>query len=246
MDDIFDEYFTETDPESRKEILDKMTAEAEAAAPEAEDASNLQQESGAASDLQQESEAAADLQPKSEAAADLQPKSEAAALPLSDRERQQLDQIRALFDIRYEQDKKGKYIDHFIACMLKLRDIAYNPAGSMKEKLYTRQVQETVHTLCLDRRDEFSEGILYREMYNLITFYIDVCYEDHQYNSVFLGLGWMKTDNLIAKIQRDLKLIWEQIPKFLGDHNEYLVFKEAIQDALDRQLKPDPRRRRRR
>ncbi len=186
MFDEFEEYYRETDPVKRKEILDELVA-----APGHE---------------------------------------------------QQLAQIRALFPIRYEANRQGGYNDLFIGCMLTLRDIAYNSGGSLRKKQNTEKIRETVHTLCLDRGDEFSKDILYRELYNLVTDYVDSCYEDHQYNSVVFGLGWMRSDALLNKVRNDLTLIAEQIPEYLGEQEGYPLFGEVIRDVMDQQLTPDPRR----
>ncbi len=151
-------------------------------------------------------------------------------------EEEALTQLRALFSLRYEPSRRIGYIDHFIGAISTLRDIAYNPGGRLSERKNTGLVQNAVHTLCLDRGGEFSREILYRELCQLIACYIDMCRDDTHYQSVVLGLGRMSSESLIGKISSDMQLIWEQIVKYLGENEEYLVFRDAIADTAKTQL----------
>ncbi len=149
---------------------------------------------------------------------------------------QQLDQLRTLFSLRYEPNKRGAYNDRFIRALTLLLDVAKNPGSKMRAKKNRSQVEEAVHILCLDRVEEFSESLLYRELCQLITLYIWICGEDAQYQSVFLSMGRMASDKLNEKIRQDLDLLWQPIATYLGEKKEYLLFKNAIEDTALQKL----------
>ncbi|MCC8141394.1 MAG: hypothetical protein LIO56_02525 [Lachnospiraceae bacterium] len=151
-------------------------------------------------------------------------------------EEEALTQLRALFSLRYEPDRRIGYIDHFIGAISTLRDIAYNPGGRLSERKNTGLVQNAVHALCLDRGGEFSREILYRELCQLITCYIKMCRDDTHYQSVVLGLGRMSSDSLTGKIALDMQYLWETIVKYLGENEEYQVFRAAIADTAKNKL----------
>ncbi len=150
--------------------------------------------------------------------------------------KQQLGQIQRLFAARYELNKKGEYNDHFVGALSQLLEVARNSGGRLTEKRNTNLVAEAVRTLCLDRGDEFSDDILYREMCQLIALYISICNEDTLYQSAFLGMGRMNSKNIREKIRSDLNLFWETIETFLGDLPDFRVFKKAIEDTMQKKL----------
>ncbi len=156
--------------------------------------------------------------------------------PLSDSDAAALEQMRTLFALRYELNKKGGYNDHFIGALTKLTEVAKNSGGRLTEKRNTNMVAEAVHTLCLDRGGEFSEDILYREMCQLISLYISICGDDTLYQSAFLGMGRMTGENIREKIRTDLNLFWETIDTYLGDLPDFNVFKRAIADMMIKKL----------
>ncbi len=167
------------------------------------------------------------------------PKSEQPAEPdeqETEPDEQQLDQLRTLFSLRYEPNKRGGYNDRFIRALTLLLDVAKNPGSKMRAKKNLSQVTEAVHILCLDRVEEFSESLLYRELCQLITLYIWICGEDAQYQSVFLSMGRMASDKLNEKIRQDLDLLWQPIPTYLSEKDEYLLFKNAIEDTALQKL----------
>ncbi len=207
---MLDKYFGELDAMRREAILDSLTASSELLHPSKPDGQ----------------------QPGTD---EQQPTPDGQEDALSD---QELTQLRTLFSLRYEPNKKGGYNDRFIRALTILLDVANNPGGKMREKKNVSQVTEAVQTLCLDREEEFSETLLYRELCNLITLYIWICGEDAQYQSVFLSMGRMSRDKLNEKIRKDLDLLWEPIPAYLGEKDEYLLFKNAIGDIALQKLGP--------
>ncbi len=207
---MLDKYFEELDAVKREAILDSLTASSELLHPSKPD--EQQPEQGKQQPTPDEQEDA-----------------------LSE---QELTQLRTLFSLRYEPNKKGGYFDRFIRALTVLLDVATNPGGKMRDKKNLSMVTEAVHTLCLDREEEFSESLFYRELCNLISLYIWICGEDAQYQSVFLSMGRMSRDKLDEKIRKDLDLIWEPIKTYLGEKDEYLLFKNAIADTSLQRLGP--------
>ncbi len=147
-----------------------------------------------------------------------------------------LEQIRALHSLRYEVNKKGKSIDLFLRVLVSLRAQVGARVGKLSESKYEKRVQDDLHTLCLDRTDEFSRDILYRELCNLISLYIYLCYDDPHYRSVALGFGKMSDEKLERKIRTDITELWNEIPKYVDVTDDDLILKRAMDDMLDQKL----------
>ncbi len=141
-----------------------------------------------------------------------------------------LDQVKKLFDERYSTDKKGNYVDHFVKVFLDFKFIENNRSAKMAKKRNEKQVLNDIHTLCLDRGDEYNREILYREMCNLTRTYISLCKDDHNYNSVVFGLGKISEERQSANIYNDLESAMEVIDEYSVEPRETLVFKEALMD----------------
>ncbi len=146
-------------------------------------------------------------------------------------EEESLEQIRSLFSLRYTPNKKLGYTDEFVGALMSLRLIAYNPSGKRRD---ARLAGEAMHTLCLDRTDEFSPDILYSELCQLMAFYISSCLDDSQYRSVVFGLGRMRDERLVDKIQKDLNRIWEEVTKYSVHGRNAQILKNAMDDTMDK------------
>ncbi len=178
---MFDEYFNEFDPVTRKEILD-----------------NLQPEAG---------------------------------------EEVLLEQVRTLFTIRYKPNKKGGYDDKFIAYLMSFHYIAEKRGQTERGRnRYGREIQKEMHALCLDRTDEFSPIILYKEIYQLIYLYISSCMEDHHFGSVLFGIGHMKEPKIVGKIQEYMLVIRDLVAEYAQENEGYQILVNAINDVINEKL----------
>ncbi len=148
-------------------------------------------------------------------------------------EEQTLDEIRRLFSVRYTPGKKEGYDDGFIVNLVNIRNIAYNPRERFGSRQDAKDVKRAVHALCLDRTDEFSEDVLYHEMCQLISLYIDTCLDDNHYQAILFGLGHLKRDQLQAKLGMDMHYFWDPVQKFM-DEDSYSFYKNAIIDTMEK------------
>ncbi len=151
-------------------------------------------------------------------------------------EEEALEQIRKLNELRYQRNRNGKYVDLFLRVLVSLRAQAgVNPSKFSKSK-FTKQTLGDMHTLCLDRTDEFSPDILYREMCNMIALYISLCYESPRYRQSGVGFRKMSDERLEDKIRSDLNELWNEIPKYIEIKDEYLILRRAMDDMMDQKI----------
>lgn len=145
-----------------------------------------------------------------------------------------LEQLEKLFQARYRQDKSGKYGDMFLRCLLDLKMTAENLDSMFAEKKNRKKAVQALHELCLDEASGLSQDIMYKEMCQLIAFYITICARDKNYTAVLWGLG-KKSDGKIAdKIKLDLDRIGEALPGYLKMEREFYVLRTAIRDMKEK------------
>ena len=142
-----------------------------------------------------------------------------------------LEQLKKLFNLRYEKDSKGKYADLFLRNWLDLRITAENLDGMFSEKRNRKAVKTALKNLCLDETSEFPSDLMYLEMCHLTALYIVTCSRDINYTALLWGLGKKNDDKIQAKINLDLERIGEAIPKYLDMEEEFQVLKSAILDT---------------
>ncbi len=147
-----------------------------------------------------------------------------------------LDQLHTLFDARYKPDGKGGYADYFLRAFFDLKQAADDADSTFGYKRNRKKVYNALHTLCLDRGDEFAYDILFREMCHLTAFYISTCQIDHNYNAVIWGVGRVNDDRTRKRLTRDMDRIGEALPKYLDLHEEYDLMKSAVCAMRDRMV----------
>ncbi len=143
-------------------------------------------------------------------------------------------QRKTLFDLRYKKNKKGGYDDLFLGCWLDLKFIAEASDGRFASKRNRKIAQAAVHQLCLDRREEFSEEVLYAEMCHLTLTYISSCTEDSRYKGVFWGLGTVSDERLRSRLGVDLKEMEAGLSRYPEFAEDFRVLKMAIADTAER------------
>ncbi len=149
---------------------------------------------------------------------------------------EKIKQMKKLFDIRYSVDVKGVWTDSFIRSFLELRMIADNMESYFASKRNKKMGMAAVHQLCLDRQEEFSEDVLYREMCHLTALYISACGSDKSYNSVIWGMGKRSDAKIRGKIAYDMQQVGEAIPKYLDMEEECRLLTKAIQVMSEKML----------
>ncbi|MCC8028694.1 MAG: hypothetical protein LIO75_02655 [Lachnospiraceae bacterium] len=147
------------------------------------------------------------------------------------------EQIKKLFDLRYKCNKKGGYDDRFLGAWLDLKLAAEGPISRMAKKRIEKQVRSAVHVLCLDRRDEFSGDVLYREMCHLATVYISSCTQDSRYTGVFWGLGKISDEKLQSRLCTDLENFAEGLSRFPEAGEDTSILRKAVADTEERKIR---------
>ena len=150
-----------------------------------------------------------------------------------------LAQRKTLFELRYKSNKKGGYDDRFIGCWLDLKFVAEAPDGRLAQKRNRKMAQAAVHQLCLDRREEFPEEVLYAEMCHLALTYISSCTEDSHYKGVFWGLGTVSDERLRSRLEADLKETEAGLSRYPELEEDLRILKKAIADTAESLRKDD-------
>ncbi len=150
-------------------------------------------------------------------------------------EEEALTAARALFDLRYRENKRtGAYADRFIQALVDLRVVAYNDEGNrMDQRKFTKQVRDAVHALCLDRAEEFPREVLAGEMHQLVSLFVYSSLHDHHYGAILFGMGRLKDETLASKVQSDLEDMRDRIPLYVADGVAYDILQEALSDRLE-------------
>ncbi|MCD8299825.1 MAG: hypothetical protein LUC41_01405 [Clostridiales bacterium] len=150
------------------------------------------------------------------------------AMPADGDDAKLVAQMKKLFEIRYTPHPKIGYADNFVRCFLNLKMAAENLDSQFARRRVRKQVLQAIHELCLDRTDEFSEWILYREMCHLTAVYISGCQGDKHYNSVIWGVGFVSDERQKKRLNLDMDRVGEAIPKYLDLEEEYAIMKRAV------------------
>lgn len=140
-------------------------------------------------------------------------------------------QMKILFELRYKRNKKGGYDDRFIGGWLDLKFVAEAPDGMLSKKRNRKMAQDAVRMLCLDRRGEFPEEVLYEEMCHLTLTYISSCTEDSHYKGVFWGLGTVSDERLKSRLAADLDELTEGLARYPDLEDDFRILKKAIVDT---------------
>ncbi len=222
---MFDEYFEELDPAKRKKILD-----------------SLQPEPGQEETVEQMRRLFATryklgkrVKKGKEVKADKAAAKEAAKEAKKNKENQtpQESAEAKVFNLSADVAEEYSYNDGFIVNLVNIRNIAFDPRDRFGSRADEKEVKRSVHALCLDRTDEFSEEVLYHEMRQLLDLYIDTCLDDSHYQSIVFGMGHLERNKIRAKLELDMHYFWQPIEKFYGQ-DQFLFFKNAIMDTMDK------------
>ncbi len=151
-------------------------------------------------------------------------------------EEKALEQLRALFSLRYKENRKGGYDDTFLGAMMILRSLSDKTYKTGKRKM-EKETRKAMQILCLDRKQEFSSDLLFSEMYQLIYYYMSLCMEDHHFGSVLFDFGRMSDENITRKIQTELFQIRDTVSSYAEEENDYPILARAIEEAIRDRLK---------
>ncbi len=222
---MYEEYYEELDANKRKKILDSLTPEPgqEETLEQMRRLFDIRYKRGKR--IKKNKEVKADKAAAKEAAKEARKSKDSPANKGS--------QDNKVFNFAADVSDEYTYNDGFIVSLVNIRNVAFDPRDRFGGKADAKVVQDAVHTLCLDRTDEFSEDVLYHEMRQLLAVYVHTALDDSHYQSIVLGMGRMKNSQIRSKLTMDMHYFWIPVAKFLGEEN-YQFYKNAIADTIEK------------
>ena len=130
------------------------------------------------------------------------------------------DEIRLqIWKLRYakarENGKSGR-ADGYLKLWMDLRYLAENPPGrfSLKktQKRLERELEELGFFQFYDQSEQ-SRMLLFQECLHTARLYVKLCFSDRNYTSMILGMMPMKEGRVQDKVSKDLKKLYEDLPK---------------------------------
>ena len=130
------------------------------------------------------------------------------------------DEIRLqIWKLRYakarENGKSGR-ADGYLKLWMDLRYLAENPPGrfSVKktQKRLERELEELGFLQFYDQSEQ-SRMLLFQECLHTARLYVKLCFSDRNYTSMILGMMPMKEGRVQDKVSKDLKKLYEDLPK---------------------------------
>lgn len=157
------------------------------------------------------------------------------------------DEIRLqIWNLRYakarENGKSGR-ADGYLKLWMDLRYLAENPPGrfSVKktQKRLERELEELGFFQFYDQGDQ-SRTLLFQECLHTARLYVKLCFSDRNYTSMILGMMPMKEGRVQDKVSKDLKKLYEDLPKVLEIPKPLELMLSAAKEAEKEVLKRSP------
>lgn len=157
------------------------------------------------------------------------------------------DEIRLqIWNLRYakarENGKSGR-ADGYLKLWMDLRYLAENPPGrfSVKktQKRLERELEELGFFQFYDQGDQ-SRTLLFQECLHTACLYVKLCFSDRNYTSMILGMMPMKEGRVQDKVSKDLKKLYEDLPKVLEIPKPLELMLSAAKEAEKEVLKRSP------
>ena len=131
--------------------------------------------------------------------------------------------------------KNGTFIDQdaFLNALLEL--------SCQEEKLtsflFKRKALKTMHSICssllLDQPlSPIQVDVLYHELKNVVSIYIELCRSDKKYGSVLMGLGTLKEADLSYKIAKQIYTIVCGTARICHMEAEFALLSQAGRDSF--------------
>ena len=130
------------------------------------------------------------------------------------------DEIRLqIWKLRYakarENGKSGR-ADGYLKLWMDLRYLAENPPGRFSvnktQKRLERELEELGFFQFYDQSEQ-SRMLLFQECLHTARLYVKLCFSDRNYTSMILGMMPMKEGRVQDKVSKDLKKLYEDLPK---------------------------------
>ena len=130
------------------------------------------------------------------------------------------DEIRLqIWKLRYakarENGKSGR-ADGYLKLWMDLRYLAENPPGRFSVKKTQKRLERELEELGFFQfydQSEQSRMLLFQECLHTARLYVKLCFSDRNYTSMILGMMPMKEGRGQDKVSKDLKKLYEDLPK---------------------------------
>ena len=130
------------------------------------------------------------------------------------------DEIRLqIWKLRYakarENGKSGR-ADGYLKLWMDLRYLAENPPGRFSVKKTQKRLERELEELGFFQfydHSEQSRMLLFQECLHTARLYVKLCFSDRNYTSMILGMMPMKEGRVQDKVSKDLKKLYEDLPK---------------------------------
>ena len=130
------------------------------------------------------------------------------------------DEIRLqIWKLRYakarENGKSGR-ADGYLKLWMDLRYLAENPPGRFSVKKTQKRMERELEELGFFQfydQSEQSRMLLFQECLHTARLYVKLCFSDRNYTSMILGMMPMKEGRVQDKVSKDLKKLYEDLPK---------------------------------
>lgn len=130
------------------------------------------------------------------------------------------DEIRLqIWKLRYakarENGKSGR-ADGYLKRWMDLRYLAENPPGRFSVKKTQKRLERELEELGFFQfydQSEQSRMLLFQECLHTARLYVKLCFSDRNYTSMILGMMPMKEGRVQDKVSKDLKKLYEDLPK---------------------------------
>lgn len=132
----------------------------------------------------------------------------------------QADGIRLqIWEQRYAQPgERGRdtRADGFLKLWIDLHCISENPPGRFGVKRVQRRLQRDLEALGFFHfygESAQARELLYQECLHTARLYVNLCFSDRNYTSMVLGMMPMKRGRVMDKVSRDLRGLYEDLPR---------------------------------
>lgn len=130
------------------------------------------------------------------------------------------DEIRLqIWNLRYakarENGKSGR-ADGYLKLWMDLRYLTENPPGRFSVKKTQKRLERELEELGFFQfydQSEQSRMLLFQECLHTARLYVKLCFSDRNYTSMILGMMPMKEGRVQDKVSKDLKKLYEDLPK---------------------------------
>ena len=154
------------------------------------------------------------------------------------------DEIRLqIWNLRYakarENGKSGR-ADGYLKLWMDLRYLAENPPGRFSVKKTQKRLERELEELGFFQFYDQSQTLLFQECLHTARLYVKLCFSDSNYTSMILGMMPMKEGRVQDKVSKDLKKLYEDLPKVLEIPKPLELMLSAAKEAEKEVLKRSP------